>query len=311
MRNITLRHLRTISAIHKEGKIISAAKVLGLSGPAVTLQLQQAEEEAGIQLFERSMRGMRPTDAGLAFIAAAHAMEERLKILHEEIDAVKGVRKGHLVIGAVSTAKYFAPRIIAGFKKACPDIDLKLIIGNREETIAKLRDHVFDVALMGRPPPDVPVVAEVFGDHPLLIIAAPDSPLARLRDIPKASIAKEHFIVREPGSGTRISYERFIGDIPGRIDSPETEMDSNETIKQAVMAGLGVAFISAHTVAREVETGSLAVLDVVGLPIRRQWYSVSRSDRVVTPAITAFRNFLARSGATFLPVVGRLYPASG
>ncbi|MBE1207546.1 LysR family transcriptional regulator [Aminobacter carboxidus] len=309
MRNVTLRHFRMVSAIHMEGKIVSAAKALGLTGPAVTLQLQQVEEAIGIQLFERSAHGMRPTDAGLVFIKAAHAVDETMRLLQEEIDAVKGVRKGHLIIGAVSTAKYFAPQIIAGFKKEYPNIDLKLVIGNRAETIAKLKDHVFDIALMGRTPPDLPVEARVFGDHPLVIVAPPDHPLVGARDIPKARIAEEHFIVREAGSGTRLSFERFLADIPGLVEEPGTEMDSNETIKQAVMAGLGVAFISAHTVAFEVEAGRMAVLDVVGVPVRRQWFSVIRSDRIVTPAISAFRDFLALKGARFLPVLGKLYPA--
>jgi DNA-binding transcriptional LysR family regulator len=310
MRNITLRHLRTTLAIHAEGKIISAAKRLGLTAPAVTLQLQQAEEEVGIQLFERSVHGMRPTDAGLAFIRAGQFVDERLRLLQEEIDAVRGVRKGRLVVGAVSTAKYFAPQIIAAFKREFPDIDLKLVVGNRAETIAKLKDHILDLALMGRPPPDLQVQARVFGDHPLCIVAPPDHPLADKRDIAKARIAQEHFIVREPGSGTRTSFELFIGDLPGRLDDPGTEMDSNETIKQAVMAGLGVAFISAHTVAFEVEAGRLAVLDVVGMPIRRQWFSVIRIDSVVTPALSAFQSFLAQRGATFLPILSKLYPAT-
>ncbi len=310
MKNITLRQLRTVSAIHAEGKIVNAAKMLHLTGPALTLQLQQVEQEAGIKLFDRATEGMRPTDAGLAFIEAAQAIEERLRLLQEEVDAIKGLRRGRLIVGAVSTAKYFAPQIIAGFKRLHPYIDLKLIVGNRAETITKLREHVLDVALMGRPPPDLPVEERVFGDHPLLIVSAPDHPLAKARDIPRARIAEEHFIIREPGSGTRMSFERFLGDIPGRLDDPGTEMDSNETIKQAVMAGLGVAFISAHTVAYEVAAGRLAALDVVGLPIRRQWFFVVRRDRVTTPALAAFQEFLALRGSTFLPLTGTLYPAN-
>jgi len=310
MRNITLRHLRTVSAIQATGKIVNAAKMLRLTGPAVTLQLQQAEAEAGIKLFERAADGMRPTDAGAAFIEAAHAVDERLRVLREEIDAIKGLRRGRLVVGAVSTAKYFTPQIIAGFKKLHPGIELKLVVGNRAETITKLKDHVLDVALMGHPPPDLPVEKRVFGDHPLLIVASPEHPLAQERDISKVRVAEEHFIVREPGSGTRISFERFMSDIPGRLDDPGTEMDSNETIKQAVMAGLGVAFISAHTVASEVSAGRLAALDVVGLPIRRQWFSVVRRDRVMTPALAEFQEFLARKGTTFLPVLATLYPAA-
>lgn len=309
MKNITLRHLRTVAAIVETGKIINAANVLGLTGPAVTLQLKQAEEDAGITLFERSGTGMRPTDAGLAFVEAAFSIEERLRALKEQIDAIKGVKKGHLIVGAVSTAKYFAPQIIAGFKREFRDIELKLVVGNRAETVAKLKEHALDLALMGSPPAGMPVQAAAFGDHPLLIVAAPGHPLAKVRDIPKARIAQEHFIVRETGSGTRTSFERFLGEIPGRLEDPGTEMDSNETIKQAVMAGLGVAFISAHTVAYEVAEGRLEVLDVVGLPIRRQWFWVTRRDRVVTPALAAFQEFLSKRGATFLPVLSKLYPA--
>ena len=113
-----------------------------------------------------------------------------------------------------------------------------------------------------------------FGDHPLVIIAPPDHPLARARDISKERIAEEHFLIREPGSGTRISLEIFLSDVPGRLDDLGVEMGSNETIKQAVMAGLGIAFISAHTIASEVEAGRLVILDVVGMPIRRQWFAV-------------------------------------
>ncbi|MER8467659.1 LysR family transcriptional regulator [Mesorhizobium sp. M1396] len=309
MRNITLRHLRTVSAILENGKIISAAKSLGLTGPAVTLQLQQLEEEAGTKLFERTTQGMRPTAAGLAFVDAAQAIDERLRILVEEVDAISGLKKGSLILGVVSTAKYFAPQLMAGFMKEFPDIKMNLIVGNRAETIANLKNHKLDIALMGRPPRDIPVRSAAFGDHPLVIVTAPDHPLAGRREISKEEVALEHFIIREPGSGTRVSFERFLGEIPGRLDEPGTEMHSNETIKQAVMAGLGVAFISAHTIASEVAAGRLTVLDVIGLPIRRQWFTVTRSDRVVTPAIAAFQGFLARRGAMFLPMLGKLYPA--
>ncbi|WP_054309558.1 LysR family transcriptional regulator [Mesorhizobium sp. 1M-11] len=308
MRNLTLKQLRAISQIARDGKIVSAANHLGLTPSAVTLQVQSIEDEVGMVLFDRVPEGMRPTAAGFAAIDAALAIEERLRVLADEIDAIRGVRKGSLIVGAVSTAKYFAPRLFAGFMREHPGVDLKLVVGNREETISSLKGHRVDVALMGRPPRDVPVRATVFGDHPLIIIASPDHSLTRRRDISKEEVAREHFIIREPGSGTRISFERFLAEIPGRLDDPGTEMDSNETIKQAVMAGLGVAFISAHTVSWEVEAGRLAILDVVGLPIRRQWFAVSRADRVVSPVMTAFDQFLARRGAVYLPLLGKLYP---
>lgn len=308
MRHVTLRQLRALLAIRAHGKIVSAARTLGLTAPAITLQLKQLEEEAGVSLFDRTAQGMRPTAAGLAVIEAAQAIEERLRVLRDEIDAIRGARHGSLVVGAVSTAKYFAPQVVAGFLREHPQVELKLFVGNRAQTIGSLKDHRVDVALMGSPPRDVPVRAAAFGDHPLLVVAAPDHPLAGRRRIAREVVAREHFIIREPGSGTRSSFERFLGEIPGRLDDPGTEMDSNETIKQAVMAGLGVAFISAHTVALEVETGRLAVLDVEGLPVWRQWFAVSRTDRSVTPVMAAFEAFLARRGAALLPVLGALGP---
>jgi DNA-binding transcriptional LysR family regulator len=271
MRNLTLKQLKAVQAIVDHGKIVNAANALGLSPPAVTIQLRQLEEEAGLALFDRTTDGMRPTAAGLAFLDAAQAIDERLRMLDDQMDAIRGVRTGSIRLGAVSTAKYFAPRLMAAFMKEYPDIDMQLVIGNRAETIASLKNRDIDIALMGRPAKDVPVRASAFGDHPLVIIAPPDHPLAGARDISKERIAEEHFIIREPGSGTRISLEIFLGEVPGRIDDLGLEMDSNETIKQAVMAGLGIAFISAHTIAFEVEAGRLVILDVAGMPIRRQW----------------------------------------
>jgi DNA-binding transcriptional LysR family regulator len=310
MKNLTLRQFRTIQAIATHGRIINAAKVLGLTAPAITIQLRQAEEEVGLELFDRTADGMRPTAAGLAVIEAAQALDERLRVLDDEIDAIKGVRAGSLRLGVVSTAKYFAPRLMAAFMKEFPDIDMRLLIGNRAETIAKLKNHDVDIALMGRPPKDVPVHASAFGDHPLVIIAPPAHPLARARDISKERIAQENFLIREHGSGTRISLEIFFSDLPGRIDDLGLEMSSNETIKQAVMAGLGVAFISAHTIAFEVEAGRLVILDVAGMPVRRQWFAVKRSDRATSPAMDTFLDFLMRKGAAHLPLLERLYPES-
>lgn len=308
MRNLTLRQFRAIQAIATNGKIVNAAKVLGLSAPAVTIQLRQVEEEAGIELFDRTNEGMRPTAAGLVFIETAQMIEERLRVLEDQIDAIKGVRTGTLKLGVVSTAKYFAPRLMAAFMKEHPDIEMRLSIGNRAETIASLKGHDVDIALMGRPAKDIPVRASAFGDHPLVIIAPPDHPLAHMRDISKERIAQESFLIREPGSGTRISLEIFLGEVPGRLDDLGVEMGSNETIKQAVMAGLGIAFISAHTIASEVEAGRLVILDVVGMPIRRQWFAVTRSDHAISPAMATFHDFLMRKGAMYLPLFGKLYP---
>ncbi len=303
MRHVTLRQLRTVLAVEQAGKIVLAASQLDLSQPAVTLQLRDIEAAVGARLFDRTSEGMQATEIGRAVIEAAKAIEERLLVLADDVDAIKGVRKGALRLGVVSTAKYFAPAVMAAFMRQYPDVEVSLWVGNRAETIASLANHAIDIALMGRPPRELAVRAHSFGEHPQVIIAFPGHPLAGKRNISKERIAEERFLVRERGSGTRTSLEIYFSELPGRIDDLGAEMNSNETIKQAVMAGLGIAFISGHTVAQEVELGRLVILDVEGMPILRRWYSVARADRAPSPSMVAFEAFLAEAAARFLPKV--------
>lgn len=308
MFHITLRQLTVVRTIAETGKITLAAKTLGLTGPALTLSLKQMEEQLGASLFDRTSDGMLLTAAGEVALQAANQIDESLRNLRDQIDSLKGVRRGTLRLGVASTAKYFAPRMISAFLKIHPGIELKLTVGNRERTIDDLRHHAVDIVLMGRPPRDIPVRASVFGDHPLVIVAPADHPLTKRKDITRQEIAKENFIIREAGSGTRISLEMFFSSVPEKLENLGTVMDSNETIKQAVIAGLGIAFISAHTIEQELETGKLAILNVEGMPIRRQWYTVSRADRHETPVMAAFNQFMIRNGPSLLPMIAKTYP---
>jgi LysR family transcriptional regulator, low CO2-responsive transcriptional regulator len=305
--NLTLRQLHTILAVDRLGQINLAAREIGLTPPAITLQMQQAEAMVGTSLFERTTEGFRATDAGRAVIAAANDIERRVATLEDDILAIRGAGLGRLRLGAVSTAKYFVPRLMAGFAEERPGIQISLTIGNRAAIIEALNEQQIDVALMGRPSRQTPFESTLLGDHPLVIIAAPDHPLVGANEISKQRLAEEPFLVREPGSGTRTSLELFLSDIPGRLDNLGTEFSSNETIKQAVMAGMGVAFISAHTIAMEVEIGRLAILDAVGTPVLRQWFIVRRADRAQSPALQAFESFVSRSGRDFLPVLAARY----
>ncbi|MEX6505688.1 LysR substrate-binding domain-containing protein [Jiella sp. M17.18] len=309
MRNLTLRQLRSVQAISRHGTVAAAARQLGLTAPAVTLQIKQLEDECGLSLFDRTSEGMRLTTAGAAVLGAANTIETTLRALSDEIEAVKGVRSGTIQLGVVSTAKYFAPRLIAAFQREFPAIEMKLKVGNREDIVGDLKNYQLDVALMGRPPLDFPVHSTCFGDHPLVMIAPPEHPLVKARAIGRERLLEETFIIREPGSGTRSSLEIFFGDRLETLHGRSMEMGSNETIKQAVMAGLGIAFISAHTIAFEVEMGRLAILDVVDMPIRRKWYAVCRQERIQAPAEVAFKSFLVQRGAMYLPLLDRLYPA--
>lgn len=300
MKNITFRQLKSLISIESHGRVAEAAKALGLTAPAVTLQLKQLEAEAGVQLFERLSHGMCPTEAGRVVLDAAKEIEERLQLLSDEINAFKGIKRGRLTVGAVSTVRYFAGSIAAAFSEKFPNIDLEFIIDRRLATIERLKNRSVDMVLIGRPPRDISVRAVIFGEQSIVAVCSPVHPLLKSASISKAEIAAEHFIVRGRDSDTRPYFDRFIG-----VEHSATEMDSIEDIKRAVMADVGVGFLSLDSVAEEVSAGTLAVLDVDGLPIRRQWFAVSRTDRAPTPVMLAFQEFLSRESQGFLPHFNR------
>lgn len=301
MHNLTMRQLRSIQTIDKTKKISTAAREIGLTAPAVTLQLQQVEEASEILLFERSKFGMQTTMAGRAYVEAAGAIEGILRQLEDKIDALKEGKSGRIRLGIVSTAKYFAPYLVAGFAKSNPDVEIVMTVGNREQLLEMLHSHEADLFIMGRPPNNINVNSFIFGDHPLVVIAPPDHPLANKGEISKERIADETFLIREKGSGTRTSLEIYLGEIPGRLDSLGIEMDSIETIKQSVMAGMGIGVISAHTIAQEVETGRMVILHVEGMPINRQWFSVTRAGMAISPAMASFQKFLQSNATRYFP----------
>jgi LysR family transcriptional regulator, low CO2-responsive transcriptional regulator len=300
MGDITLRQLRVVAAVAKTGKILAAADLLGVTPPAVTLQLKQLEESLGMGLFERSRDGMKLTAAGHHLMESIHRIDAELASCAEGFNAMRGLKGGSVSIGVVSTAKYFAPAALGAFKRRHPEVELRLLVANREETIRALAALELDLAIMGRPPENLDLGSALLGDHPHIIIAAPDHRLACKSGLPIEELRSETFLVREPGSGTRMLMERLFEDA-GIAPKLGMEISSNETIKQAVMAGLGMAFISAHTVAAEIEMRRLAVIDLVGLPVVRQWRVVHHREKRLMPAADALLRFLEREGQAFLP----------
>ena len=304
MSRVTLKQLRALAAVVRTGSVSGAARVLNVTPPAVTLQMRLLEETAGMPLVERPGAGVRPTEGGRELLAAATRIEAALGECGEALEALAGMDGGRVSVGVVSTAKYFAPRALAAFAKAHPNVEIRLQVGNRAETISALRSYDLDFAVTGRPPEDFEVEKDVIGDHPHIIVAPPDHPLARRKRIALANLGQEAFLVREQGSGTRLLMQRLFAEA-GLSPEIGMEIGSNETIKQAVMAGLGIAFISAHTVSAEIEDGRLAELNVSGLPAMRKWFVVKQREKRLLPAAQALWNFLATSGVRFLPGISR------
>jgi DNA-binding transcriptional LysR family regulator len=303
MRHTTLKQLRSLAAVIRTGTVTAASSELNVTPPAITAQVKALEDLVGLPLIERVGDRFKPTAAGDEIATTLARIEALLGECGDALAELKNAGSGKVSIGVVSTAKYFAPKAIAAFRRERPRVDIRLLVGNREETVAALKNYEIDLAIMGRPPREFEVESQVIGEHPQVIIAAPDHPLAGRKAIQPSEIGGDTFLVREDGSGTRTSFESFMGDAFEAKPVREIEMASNETIKQAVMAGLGIAFISAHTVAVEVEIGRLAILDVVGLPIKRHWFMVRRTDKRLLPAALALRQFWATKGASFLPKV--------
>ncbi len=291
MKNVTLRQLKVFEAVARHLSFSRAAEELHLTQPAVSMQVRGLEEEAGLPLTEQVGKKIFLTDAGAELARHARLIAQQLREAGEAMAAMRGVRGGCLRIGVVSTAKYFAPRLLAEFRRRHAGIELCLEVHNRQVIVRQLADNEIDLAIMGRPPQEFETVAENFADHPLVIIAAPDHPLAGRRSIAPADLAGETFLIRESGSGTRAAMERFF-EAEGVAVTNTFEMGSNETIKQAVMAGMGVAFISEHTIGLEMGAGQLVKLPVRGTPVLRQWFVVHRAEKNLMPIAQAFQRFL-------------------
>lgn len=297
-----MRQLRALAAVARSRTVTEAAGRLALTQPAVTLQLRNLEDIAGLPLLQRTGEGLEPTEAGRAILLLHDRVEAALAECGSAVDMLKGLGGGSVAIGAVSTAKYFAPFAIAAFSRQHPGIDLRLVIGNREEIIRGLADFTLDLAIMGRPPENLDVDMQLIGDHPHVVVGPPDHALAVREAVTIDDLGTELFIIREEGSGTRALMEQFFRGA-GFTPRVGMEIGSNETIKQAVMAGLGVSFISAHTVATEIADRRLAVLPVVGLPLMRQWFVVRRRDKARLPAADAVIAFLGTRAHEFLPAL--------
>ncbi len=296
MRHVTLRQLQVFAAVARDLSFSKAASELHLTQPAVSMQIRQLEAAAGMPLFERAGRRTILTDAGRELLASATGVDELLRRADESLAALRGMKAGTLKLGAVSTAKYFAPALLAGFLETYPGITVRFVVGNREEVIAQLAENAIDLAVMGQPPAELDALAEPFARHPLVIVARPDHRLAGKRRIPFERLADEPFLLREEGSGTRAALERLFREHHAPIRAT-LELSSNETIKQAVIAGLGVSLLSAHTLGLELEAGKLAILDVAGLPVVRRWHVIHRRDKRLAPIPAAFRAFLVHHGA--------------
>ena len=299
MLHVTVRQLQVFAAVARRSSFARAAEDLHLTPPAVSMQVKQLESQLGLPVFERGSSEVRLTLAGEYFLAHARKVLSALREAEDLVARLRRVETGRIAIGMLSTAKYFLPHLLADFVRERPGVDVALVEGNREQLIERVQRNEVDLAVMGRAPGELEAHASIIGGHPLGIIAPARHPLARAEEILPERLSTETFVIREPGSGTRVAMEGFFRE--AQVRPPVLmQMSSNETIKQAVIAGMGLAFLSLHAVAAEIEHGSLTVLRVSGLPLIRHWHVVHRRARVLSPVAEALRYFLIETGNAFL-----------
>jgi DNA-binding transcriptional LysR family regulator len=291
--------LRVFEAAAALRSFSKAAETLHLTQPGVSMHIKELEMHAGLPLFERIGKKLYITEAGQELLVRAREVIRTLKEADEAFDGLRGLRRGRISLAVVSTAKYFAPRLLARFRNLYPEIEIRLGVNNRNAVIEQLRANEVDLAIMGRSPDASDIEAHAFAENPHVIIAAPCHALAGKRGIPEKTAAAQSFLVREPGSGTRLAMQEFFDD-RGLAVNVGMEMASNETIKQAVMADMGVSFLSRHTIELELHTRRLVVLDVRGLPVLRQWHVAHRAKKRLPPPAHAFKEFVLAQGRDLL-----------
>jgi len=297
--HITLRHLQVFESAARLAGFTRAAEELHLSQPAVSMQIRQLEEQAGMALFDQIGKKIHLTDAGRTLYRHAQDILAQVQEAQLELEEMRGVRRGQLNITVASTANYFAPRLLATFCQRYPGVKVSLDVSNREHILTQLSESDKDLAIMGQTPEESNLVAHPFMDNPLVVIAAPDHPLVHERAIAPARLSEESFISREPGSGTRMAAERFF-DAAGIRLATAMEMSSNEAIKQAVQAGLGLGVVSIHTLEMERAMGRMAILEVQGFPIMRHWYVVHRPAKRFSAVAQAFLDFVMTEAGSLL-----------
>ena len=300
MKNVTLRQLRVFASVARHQSFARAADELSLTPPAVSMQVKELEAQVGLPLFDRSRRLVALTTVGEYVLAHTRRVLAVMRDAEDMVANLRGLQGGELDVGMVGTAEYFLPRLLAEFRREHPGIDIRLqVASNRSQLVALMQQGDVELAIMGRPPTESATRAEPFALHPHVLVTAVDHPFTRLEQVPAAALAEEGFIMREPGSGTRAALDHFMHAcriMPRMV----MQMSSNEAIKQAVMAGMGISLLSLHTIGLELRHRLIATPEVEGMPVMRRWHVVNNLAKTLSPAAEAFRYFILERGESFL-----------
>jgi len=299
MKHATLRQLKVFEAVARLLSFSRAAEELHLTQPAVSTQVKKLEDHAGLALFEQFGKKIYLTPAGAELLDISRGIIQQFELAESAMTQFKGVSGGKLNVAVISAGDYFFPRLLVEFIGRHQGVVLNFTVHNREGLLSHMQANLTDLAIMVRPPVEADMVAKAFAPHPYVIVAPPTHALVGETGIRIERLLREPFVVRERGSDTWQSMQEGFGAHIDRLNIA-MQIKSTETIKQAVMAGMGIGFLSAHTIAQELRTGSLKVLDVRGFPLMLHWYVVHRRHKRLPPVAQAFKDFLLNEGATLI-----------
>ena len=308
IRYTTLRQFQVFEAIYRLGSFTRAAEELFLTQPTVSMQIKKLTEAIGLPLFEHVGRNVEPTELGKELYSACRAMFETLANLEMKASDMKGLKRGRLRMGVITTAKYLAPEMLGEFSQIYPGIDLSLKVTNRESILRRIRANEDDLYIMGQAPEgDIDVEAFSFAPNPLVVMAPRNHPLVGKKNISMEEIVKEPFIIREPGSGIRDAMFKAF-DAEGLRPTVRMELGNNEAIKHAIAGGLGLSVLSLHTLSLEGPDGAVAVLDVKGFPILRNWYIVYPKGKELSLVAQTFLDFVIGSESAIRERMQKMWP---
>lgn len=293
----SLRQFQIFHAVAQSLSYTRAAEALNLTQPAVFTQVRQLEHQLGSQLIDRIGKRLFLTEAGQVVEQTARDILHEVEKLDQSLADLRGLVRGRLRIAIVSTAKYDIPARLGVFCRRHPGMDVSLTVGNRQELLARFARNDDDLYVLGTPPEGIEVTAKPFAENPLVMIAPPDHALAARSSIAPSDLAQEPFVMRESGSGTRIASERFFAGV-GFEPKVRMELGANEAIKQAVAAGLGLSVISRGSALLELGCRNLVELDVIGFPLRRQWYVAWPTGKRLSVGAQAFLDILLEAQLT-------------
>ena len=289
--NITFRQLRLFLALAETGSVSSAAKLMHVTQPTASMQLKDITESVGLPLYEVVSKKIYLTDMGRELATTARAIAQSWDSFEQNADAVKGLSRGKLKVAVVSTAKYFMPRLVGRFCQKYPEIDVSLEILNRDGVVQRLRDNMDDIYIMSKPPSDLDLSEEAFMPNPIVLIASTSNPLVKRNAVPLSELTKSRFILREKGSGTRMTGDQFFSKKKFRADV-RLELGSNEALKESVAGGLGLGLVSKHALHGLLKEHGVSIVDVEGFPLPSAWHIVHPASKRLSPLALAFKQHL-------------------